>query len=147
VDEMTLYTAGYEGCNISDFISKLQANGIKVVIDIREIPISRKKGFSKAALKEILTENNIEYIHYKELGSPKDIRHKLHEDGDFKSFINQYLAYVKDKKNILDEVRSIVENQSSCLLCFEKAPRQCHRSVVADLLYASSNSIMWVIDI
>lgn len=147
MDKMTLYTAGYEGSNISDFIAKLQSNDIKVVIDVREIPISRKKGFSKSALKELLTEDSIEYIHYKELGSPREIRHRLHEDGNFNNFINQYLAYIRDKKSILDEVKNIAEHQNSCLLCFEKEPRQCHRSVLADLIYTSSDSIMRVIDI
>lgn len=147
LDEITLFTTGYEGSTVSDFIEKLHQYGIDIVIDVREIPISRKKGFSKSALKDILTEDNIEYVHYKELGSPKDIRHRFHEDGNFYSFRNEYLNYIREKLDLLDEVKSIVENEKSCLLCFEKEARLCHRSIIADMLYTLSNNIVKVVDL
>lgn len=147
MDRTILYTTGYEGNTIHDFISKLQENNIQVVIDVREIPISRKKGFSKTVLKDLLHSNEIDYIHYKQLGSPKEIRYQLHEDGNFFVFRNHYLNYLKTRTEELEEIKTIVESENSCLLCFEKNARLCHRSIVADILYSTSENIVKVVDL
>ena len=47
---MNLYTAGYEGLTIDAFIARLKQAGIDRVLDVREYPLSRKKGFSKKCL-------------------------------------------------------------------------------------------------
>ncbi len=132
--KQSLFTTGYEGENIHDFILKLLTNKISVVIDIREIPLSRKKGFSKNALKTILNENEIHYIHYKQLGSPKKIRHKLHEDRDYESFFNEYRSYISGQLSVLDELKETINSGNACLLCFEKDHKTCHRSIVAEEL-------------
>ena len=79
--ETELYTIGYEGINIDDFIKQLKTSGVSKLIDVRDIPFSRKKGFSKEVLKETLEDNNIKYFHFKPLGSPASLRSKLKEDG------------------------------------------------------------------
>ena len=47
---MTVFTIGYEGLDIGAFMSLLAEHGIETVVDIRELPLSRKPGFSKKAL-------------------------------------------------------------------------------------------------
>ena len=47
---MTLMTFGYEGLDIESFLAVLKKNGITLLVDVRELPLSRKKGFSKTAL-------------------------------------------------------------------------------------------------
>ena len=69
-----LYTIGYEGRDIDEFVSLLKDNRITRLIDVREIPFSRKKGFSKSRLNERLQNENIDYVHIKALGSPSEIR-------------------------------------------------------------------------
>ena len=83
---ISLLTLGYEGYTVEGFIDKLKENKIDVVVDVREIPLSHKKGFSKTPLSENMTINNIKYCHFKELGSPKIIRKKLNNDRDYTSF-------------------------------------------------------------
>ena len=56
---MQLFTIGYEGINQTQFISWLSNHKINVVADVRNLPLSRKKGFSKTALSALLEENNI----------------------------------------------------------------------------------------
>ncbi len=81
-----LYTIGYTGFGISEFVDTLLEHEIECLIDIREIPLSRKKGFSKTALTENLESVGIKYSHFRSLGSPRIDRHELRETGDFSQF-------------------------------------------------------------
>lgn len=59
----TLFTLGYEGLTIEAFIARLQAAQVKTVVDVRELPMSRKKGFSKTAFCTALATHGIAYLH------------------------------------------------------------------------------------
>lgn len=126
-----IYTIGYEGRNISEFISCLKSEKISMVLDVREIPISRKKGFSKSALKNELEKKGLRYIHMKALGSPKNMRRKLYEDRDYRSFFQSFIAYLEGKKDYLEKIHELTFNATCCLMCYEKEAEKCHRSVVA----------------
>jgi uncharacterized protein (DUF488 family) len=67
----TLFTLGYEGLTIEVFIARLQAAQVKTVVDVRELPLSRKKGFSKSAFCSVLSTHGIAYLHVPALGCPK----------------------------------------------------------------------------
>ncbi len=71
---MKLYTFGYEGLDLDAFLARLGAAGVCQVVDVRELPLSRKKGFSKRALAAALAAHDIEYLHMPALGCPKPIR-------------------------------------------------------------------------
>ena len=60
---MAIYTIGYERLAFNDFMSLLQRNHIETVVDIRELPLSRKPGFSKRALRDALNISGLEYVH------------------------------------------------------------------------------------
>lgn len=126
-----LYTLGYEGQNIDVFISELKKNRIDTLVDIRELPLSRKKGFSKKALVNKLEEENIRYVHFKNLGSPSEIRKKVREDKNYKSFFSKFSEYLSNQGECLKAVLELTEFQNCCLLCFEKDPEICHRMIVA----------------
>ena len=66
---MELYTIGYEGLNEKSFLAWLNRYHISIVADVRQIPLSRKKGFSKTALNKILSKHNINYINFQSLGT------------------------------------------------------------------------------
>ena len=130
---ITVYTAGYESRDIKDFIGRLKKHGISMVIDVREIPASRKSGFSKSALSEHLQSAKIKYLHVKELGSPKTLREKLKEDKNYDHFFAEYGKYLKTKIDIVSNLyRDIVSHELSCIMCFERDPLQCHRKAVAE---------------
>jgi uncharacterized protein (DUF488 family) len=63
-----LYTIGYEGQTVEAFLQRLLAQGVLALIDVRELPLSRKPGFSKNALASALQRHGIEYIHMPALG-------------------------------------------------------------------------------
>ena len=125
------FTIGYEGRYIDDFISYLKSFSIQRLIDVREIPISRKKGFSKTILKNKLESENIEYVHIRALGSPSEIRHKLKADLDFEDFSRSYMDHLLMNAESLQEAIHGINEKVSCLMCFEKTPENCHRSLVA----------------
>lgn len=75
---MKLYTIGYEGRTMQEFISKLKEHDITVVCDVRAIATSRRLEFRKCALGIALFKNGIEYHHYPDLGiSPKERRNAV----------------------------------------------------------------------
>jgi uncharacterized protein (DUF488 family) len=49
-----LYTFGYEGLDIETFMARVQQTEMRSIVDVRELPLSRKKGFSKSAFRERL---------------------------------------------------------------------------------------------
>ncbi len=126
-----VFTIGYEGREIDEFISRLKRFHITRLIDIREIPLSRKKGFSKSALKKRMEAENIEYIHIRSLGSPSTLRHQLKEDHDYDQFFSSFQTYLANNRPSLLEAYEYLQDGLACLMCFERMPERCHRSVVA----------------
>lgn len=126
-----VFTIGYEGASLEDFIATLNLAGIDLLLDVREFPISRRRGFSKSALADACEASGIEYQHEKRLGSPKAIRHRLHDDGDYKAFFRDFRRYLKTQGQLIDELAEDLSG-SVALMCYERDPATCHRSVVAE---------------
>lgn len=130
-----LCTIGYEGVSSEDFLRNLSKNNVAVLVDVREIPLSRKKGFSKSALGQFLSQHGIKYVHIKRLGSPSKIRNRLKEDHNYKLFFKEYTDYLmKDAKDALNDLYEIAVKDNTCVMCFEKDVNFCHRSIVAKKL-------------
>jgi uncharacterized protein (DUF488 family) len=124
---MRVLTIGYEGIGLGDFLDVLQAQGVRRVVDVREMPLSRKPGFSKSALSKALAEVNIEYVHERVLGTPKPIREALRATGDWQAYERSYLEFLAPRE---EELSRILEFDDICLLCFEANYAECHRSLV-----------------
>lgn len=130
---MKLFTIGYEGLSQDVFLKLLRTYGINVVADVRELPLSRKKGFSKTALAEFLNKQEIQYVNYRDLGASKEQRRQLKQSGDYFSFFEAMKKSISSKIELLDEICGMIhEGKKVILLCFEKDPQKCHRKIVAD---------------
>jgi uncharacterized protein (DUF488 family) len=141
----TLYTIGYEESDAAAFLKKVEAAGVRTVLDVRELPQSRKPGFSKTALSTSLARKNIKYVHVRALGSPRDLRHELRESGDFVAFTRGYLLYLKKQAEHIKTVKDLVYSEPCCLLCFEKDHNVCHRKFVAlEVKAAAQNGLQIV---
>jgi len=101
-------------------------------MDVREIPISRKKGFSKSVLADRLKREDIAYVHFKELGSPKPVRDKLKATKDYKTFFDKMGEYLSTQEQVIEVAYSYISSKNCCLMCFEKIAAYCHRKVVAE---------------
>ena len=128
-----LFTIGYEGTALDDFMSALKTARIDVLLDVRELPISRRKGFSKTALGTALSEAGITYRHEKQLGSPKTIRHRLREDGNYLRFFREFDRHLVEQSALLDTLAEELRGNVA-LMCYEKDHEECHRRSVADAL-------------
>ncbi len=127
-----LYTIGYEGISQKEFFNCLKRNNISVVADVRHLPLSRKKGFSKTSLSEFLSSNHIDYINYRELGADKKLRDRLKENGDYNTFFKAMARSVLNHKEQLAEINQMLcDGKNVALMCFEKDFKLCHRKVVA----------------
>lgn len=129
---MTVYTIGYEGLDIDEFMSLLAEHGIETVVDIRELPLSRKPGFSKKALANVLNLSGLEYVHMVDLGCPKPVRDGYRKDGDWKRYTAGFLKYLKTQKDAVAELSDLAAFSTCALLCYEADFNFCHRSMVAD---------------
>lgn len=125
-------TIGYEGCDIDEFVDRLKRFNVSRLIDVREIPLSRKPGFSKTPLSERLGDENIEYVHIKALGSPSFIRNKLKADSDYDYFFKAYSKYLSQNMEVVKEVYQFISDGVNCIMCFERFPEKCHRNAVAN---------------
>jgi len=128
-----ILTIGYEGVALDDFLKTLKAAGVEHVLDIREFAGSRRKGFSKTALSRALADEGIGYTHERALGSPREIRHRLREDGDLETFFSDFREYLATQRTLLDTLARTFTG-SVALLCYERNHTECHRSVVATAL-------------
>lgn len=129
---MTVFTIGYEGLDIESFLSVLSKHGIDTVVDIRELPLSRKPGFSKTALANVLNLSGLEYVHMVELGCPRPVRDGYRADGDWKRYTKGFLNHLKTQKKAIAELAELAESSTCALLCYEADFNFCHRSMVAD---------------
>ena len=138
-EDVDFYTVGYEGRGIEDFVEELVGSDIEVLVDVREIPASRKPGFSKSRLSERVAGEGIEYIHIRSLGSPRESRKKLRAGGDFESFSREYADHLECN---MEEVESLLDlilsGRRAALMCFEKDHTQCHRTILAQELLSGS---------
>ncbi len=135
---MGLATIGYEGLDVETFFGILIGSSIQTVIDIRELPISRKRGFSKTALSTHAASFGLRYVHLPVLGAPRDIRHEYRDDDDWEKFSTRYLAHLKQQGPEIERLVELVQGEECCLLCFEANHLRCHRRYVAGALYAKT---------
>lgn len=128
---MALFTFGYEGCTVDDFIARLKKAGVTVVIDVRELPLSRKKGFSKTAFAAALKNDGIVYRHLSIFGCPKPVRNQYKIDGNWKRYKKAFDSYLKAQSTAVADFAKFSRTTKACLVCFEADFNFCHRSLVA----------------
>jgi uncharacterized protein (DUF488 family) len=134
--QKAFYTIGYEGAPPDLFVQTLKVAGVKILLDVRAIPFSRKTGFSKTSLAAHLRAAEIEYLHLKALGNPDKFA-KGKVTGGYRG---RFEAHMKSEgaKADLKRAAAIAGEKTACLMCFERDPEQCHRLIVAGHLAALS---------
>lgn len=132
-DQKSLYTIGYEGLHIEDYINKLIRNGIKLLCDVRHNPLSRKYGFSRRSLSTILPNFGIEYLHLPNLG----IESKKRKDSknDYKILFDDYRKKLPEHQIELSRIMKYFKTHKRiALTCFEREAKDCHRHCIGDFL-------------
>lgn len=128
---MRLFTIGYEGTTQTEFIAALQTAGVERVIDVRAVPLSRRPGFSKNVLAASLREAGIDYVGLKALGTPAEGREAARK-GKHDVLERVYANQLELPEAIVQaaQMRELAEEKPSALLCFERDPAGCHRTLL-----------------
>jgi uncharacterized protein (DUF488 family) len=126
-----LFTFGYEGLDIASFVARAKSTGVKTIVDVRELPLSRKKGFSKTSFREALAAHGIAYVHIPALGCPKSIRDAYKANGDWTAYTRSFMGYLATQEATVRELVKISKATTACLVCFEADHTMCHRTYVA----------------
>jgi uncharacterized protein (DUF488 family) len=130
---MRIFTIGYEAATMAEFLAALKAAGVQRVIDVRALPLSRRPGFSKSPLRAALDEAGIDYIHLKALGTPAEGRSAARA-GKAEELKRIYAGQLDLPEAIVqaEQMRELASEKPSALLCYEREPAQCHRSLLLD---------------
>ena len=130
---MRIFTIGYEGATMAEFLAALQQAGVERVIDVRALPLSRRPGFSKSPLRAALEEAGIEYVHLKALGTPAEGRAAARA-GRHEDMARIYAGQLELPEAMAQGAQMIelARERPSALLCFEREPAHCHRSLLLE---------------
>jgi hypothetical protein len=135
-NDTIIFTIGYEGSSLEEYLNKLIINNIKVLCDVRKNPLSMKYGFSKNQLKNACEGVGIEYIHIPELGIDSDKRQELNNQSDYDRLFLQYrqTTLVKTRHQQQQLLRLLENKKRIALTCFEANIHQCHRKHLAEAI-------------
>ena len=131
--KLRIFTIGYEGTTVPEFVDALKAAGADRVIDVRALPLSRRPGFSKSPLRAALADAGIEYVHLKALGTPAEGRAAARA-GRHKDLERIYAGQLELAEAIAQSAQmlDLAAEKPSALLCMEREPAHCHRSLLLD---------------
>ncbi|NLT51951.1 MAG: DUF488 domain-containing protein [Ignavibacteria bacterium] len=135
-NETIIFTIGYEGISLEEYLNKLIINDVKVLCDVRKNALSMKFGFSKSQLQKACEGVGIKYVHIPELGIDSDKRQVLNTQADYDKLFAEYRKDVLAVKVELQEelLQMLRMNERIALTCFEADIFQCHRKHLADSL-------------
>lgn len=130
---MRIYTIGYEATTMAEFLAALSKAGVQRVIDVRALPLSRRPGFSKSSLAASLREVGIDYVHLKQLGTPKRGRDAA-KKGDVVTLREVYDVQLglPEAQAQVAQMHALAAEKPSALLCYERDPCHCHRTLLLE---------------
>ena len=126
----TIVSIGYEGKTVEDLVVQLLEQDVRVLVDVRLTPLSRKPGLSKTKLCEALEAVGIGYVHHRALGNPKDNRAGFRAgEPESRARYREVLDTVA-ATDALGHVSELLDGGVVALLCFEQNHAECHRDIV-----------------
>lgn len=135
-DKIILYTIGYEGISLEEYLNKLILNDIKMLCDVRKNSVSMKFGFSKSQLQNACEGVGVKYVHIPELGINSDKRQELNTQTDYDNLFSLYRSETLSQTIEIQEklLTLLQEKERIALTCFEANIYQCHRKHLADAI-------------
>lgn len=140
-----LYTIGYEGSAQAALLQTLVYHDVQTLLDIRELPQSRKPGLSKTALGLAAKDYGLQYAHVRALGTPRDIRHRRKIDHDAGAFREGFLEYLATQDEAMRALVARAQRERCCLMCYEADPQECHRWFVAERAVEMSGGALTIV--
>lgn len=140
--KLRIFTIGYEGATVPEFVDALQEAGVARVIDVRALPLSRRPGFSKSPLRAALGEAGIEYVHLKAIGTPAEGRSAARA-GRHDDMARVYAGQLELPEAMAQSAQmlELAAEKPSALLCFERDPAHCHRTLLLNAVAAGAEVV------
>ena len=139
---LRIFTIGYEGTTVPELIAALQAAGVRRVIDVRALPLSRRPGFSKTSLSGALGEAGIDYVHLKALGTPSAGRTAARA-GRHADMARIYAGQLELPEAMVQaaQMLELATEKPSAILCMEREPKECHRTLLLKAVAADADIV------
>jgi uncharacterized protein (DUF488 family) len=148
--EKVIYTIGHSTHTLEEFIAMLKSFNIELLADIRSFPGSRKfPHFNKENLPASLAENNIEYIHLKNLGGRRKVNPESCNTGWRVAAFRGYADYMETEsfKKAIKELEQIASEKRAAYMCAEAVWWRCHRSLVSDYLKHNGWTVLHIMGV
>jgi uncharacterized protein (DUF488 family) len=146
---MRIWTIGHSTRGIDEFISSLKENEIKLLVDVRAFPGSKRyPQFNKEALAKSLNAHGIRYEHFPELGgkrkSKADSRNTAWRNASFRGYAD-YMETEEFQKGIVRLLDVAEKAGPAAIMCAEAVWWRCHRSLIADYLKARGAEVLHIL--
>jgi uncharacterized protein (DUF488 family) len=148
----TIYTAGHSTRDLAEFSHILQAHGIRLLLDIRAFPRSRRyPHFNREHLELWLPEIGCDYLWEKDLGgrrkkqmSAEDSPNIALRNPSFRNYADYMLSSPFQKA--VERLLGHAEKTNTAIMCAEQVYFRCHRMLISDYLVASGHTILHILD-
>jgi uncharacterized protein (DUF488 family) len=147
VNQVSVFTIGHSTRSIDEFIEMLKSFRMKLVLDVRTFPGSRRyPHFNRDALRDSLAAAAIDYIHLPELGG----RRKPRPDSLNMTWRNEsfrgYADYMEtdEFRSGIDRLLTLARDRRSVIMCSEAVWWRCHRSMISDYLKAQGGEVIHI---
>lgn len=131
-----MYTIGYEGISLEEYLNKLIAADVRVLVDVRNNPVSMKYGFTRGQLLNACSKVGIEYMHFPEVGIKSEQRRELVTQDDYDVLFETYREEnLPNTINTQEQILALLKDKYRiALTCFEANVCQCHRKHLAEAI-------------
>ncbi len=133
-----LFTIGYEGISLEEYLVRLIKNDVNVLVDVRRNAMSMKYGFSKNQLIKYCDSVGIGYVHIPDVGIHSHQRQELNTQDDYDKLFAEYrndnLSITQSSQHEILEL--LKQHKRIALTCFEADICQCHRKHLAEAIEA-----------
>ena len=138
----SVFSIGYEGKKIENFVKLLKDHDVKQLLDVRMNAFSFKVGFSKTPLANALHKESIMYMHIPQLGTDQETRKEYKETGDISKLIDLFAKKLESNIDYYELLKASVLYKPSAIMCFEDDHTKCHRSIIENRLKADDISVV-----
>ncbi|MEA2363993.1 MAG: hypothetical protein QOD71_3138 [Thermoleophilaceae bacterium] len=145
----TVATIGVYGFTAKAFLERLREAGVGVLLDVRQrrgVRGSEYAWANSARLQAALAEAGVDYRHHKELAPTTELRRLQYREDDRQGvgkrsrtqlapeYRERYVAEILDRADLDAVVAELPTDRAAALMCVERDPEACHRSLIAERL-------------
>jgi len=146
--KLELWTVGHSTRPIEEFIQALNSFDIKVLVDVRSFPGSRRyPHFNREQLSASLAAAGIEYQHLPELGGRRRAKPDSHNMAWRNKMFRGYADYMEtaEFRDGVAGLLDVARTRRTTIMCAEAVWWRCHRSLISDYLKAKEVEVIHII--